>query len=89
MNTIPSSPASIGVQLIDATVQSNNIHSPFFLQNGDHPGLVLVTHILTGQNYYSWCRAMKVALSAKNKLDFVDGTIPQPLETDANFHIWF
>ncbi|KAH7575418.1 hypothetical protein JRO89_XS02G0104900 [Xanthoceras sorbifolium] len=51
----------------------DNIHSPFFLHNGDHPGLALVSHILTGPNYNTWSRAMLMALNAKNKLGFVDG----------------
>lgn len=89
LNTVPSSSTPPGVSSMDVVNQSDSIHSPFFIQSGDHPGLTLVSHILTGSNYYSWCRAMKVALSAKNKLGFVDGTIPQPPETEVSFQVWF
>lgn len=51
---------------------------PFFLHNGDHPGLVLVSHPLTGTSYNTWSRAMLMALTAKNKLLFVDGSYPRP-----------
>ncbi|KZV53534.1 hypothetical protein F511_42283 [Dorcoceras hygrometricum] len=46
--------------------------SPYYLQNGDHPGLLLVSNLLAGSNYNIWSRAMVVALTAKNKLGFVD-----------------
>ena len=65
-----------------------NTHSPFFLHNGDHPGLVLVSHILTGANYNTWSRAMLMALNAKNKLGFVDGTLQQPNQEDAFTGVW-
>ena len=31
---------------------------PFFLHNGDHLGLILVSHPLHGPNYNTWSRAM-------------------------------
>ncbi|KAI3720905.1 hypothetical protein L2E82_31904 [Cichorium intybus] len=40
----------------------------------DGPGLVLVSQVLTGENYAAWSRSMIIALSVKNKLKFVDGT---------------
>ncbi|XP_058735907.1 uncharacterized protein LOC131607949 [Vicia villosa] len=52
--------------------------NPFFIHHLDHPGLVLVSHLLTEENYPSWRRAMLIALCAKNKIGFVDGSIPQP-----------
>ena len=34
---------------------------------------------LNGDNYNTWYRSMRMALRAKNKLGFVDGTILAPL----------
>lgn len=48
--------------------------SPYFLQNGDHPGLIPVSHSLIGSNYNTWNRAMFMDFTAKNKVGFVDGT---------------
>lgn len=62
--------------------------SPYFLHNGDHPGLVLVSHPLSGNNYNTWFRAMNMALIAKNKLGFVDGSIPQPTSEDLLYGAW-
>jgi hypothetical protein len=52
--------------------------NPFFLNHGDSPGAMIVSKPLNGENYNSWKRAMVMALSAKNKLSFVNGTLPKP-----------
>ena len=65
-----------------------NTSSPYFLHSGDHPGIALVSHPLAGSNYNAWSRAMWMALNAKNKLGFVDGSIPQPIADDLNANIW-
>ncbi|KAJ9701533.1 hypothetical protein PVL29_006756 [Vitis rotundifolia] len=62
--------------------------SPYFLHSGDHPGLFLVSHQLTGSNYNTWNRAMIMALTAKNKLGFVDGSLPRPPTIDLLFAVW-
>ncbi|BFG29707.1 hypothetical protein CerSpe_159810 [Prunus speciosa] len=56
----------------------NNAVDPFFLYHSDHPGLVLVSKPLNGDNYSTWCRAMTISLNAKSKLGFIDGTIKMP-----------
>jgi hypothetical protein len=53
----------------------NNAFDPHFLYHSDHPGLVLVSKPLNGDNYSSWCRSMTISLNAKNKLGFIDSTI--------------
>ncbi|XP_024024584.1 uncharacterized protein LOC112092495 [Morus notabilis] len=53
-------------------------NSLYFLHSEDHPGLILVSHPLTGPNYNTWNRAMFMALNAKHKLGFVDGSISKP-----------
>ncbi|KAG2707303.1 hypothetical protein I3760_05G142600 [Carya illinoinensis] len=54
---------------------SSDAASPFFLHPSDNPGVVLVTQILLSDNYHTWSRSMTMALSAKNKLGFVDGQL--------------
>ena len=49
--------------------------SPFFLHHGESPGVILVVQPLTEDNYPNWARAMRMALDAKSKLGFVDGSI--------------
>ena len=62
----------------DGRSTMNDPESPFFLHHSDNPGLILVSRPLTGDNYNSWSRAMLIALSVKNKLGFIDGSIPKP-----------
>lgn len=55
---------------------------PLYLQNMDHPGLVLISKKLTGtDNFGPWKRSITIALSAKNKLGIVNGSYPRPVET--------
>ncbi|XP_075479322.1 uncharacterized protein LOC142520206 [Primulina tabacum] len=78
----------------DSSSQSRSVVddplTPFFLHHSDNPGISLVSQPLTGENYASWSRAMRIALSVKNKLGFIDGSIPQPAEMDLPLHAaWF
>ncbi|XP_061340147.1 uncharacterized protein LOC133286707 [Gastrolobium bilobum] len=62
--------------------------SPHYLLSGDHPGLILVTHVLVDPNFHSLNRAMLIALTTKNKLCFVDGTLLRPASIDLLFGAW-
>ncbi|KAF7842218.1 uncharacterized protein G2W53_004516 [Senna tora] len=48
------------------------------LHNSDHPGMALVNTTLDGKNYFAWSIAMRTALEAKDKVGFVDGSVPEP-----------
>ncbi|KAI9197783.1 hypothetical protein LWI28_004490 [Acer negundo] len=67
---------------------AEDFNSPCFLSNGDHLGLNLVSHQLVGENYNTWSRAMSMALTAKNKLCFIDGTPSRPNLTDLLYNSW-
>ncbi|KAF7149087.1 hypothetical protein RHSIM_Rhsim03G0156500 [Rhododendron simsii] len=64
--------------------------SPYFIHSSDHPGLVLVSKRLNGDNYGMWYRSMIIALIAKNKIGFVDGTIEPPFASKKpmDFALW-
>ncbi|KAL4611575.1 hypothetical protein ACB092_08G134700 [Castanea dentata] len=49
--------------------------SLFFLHHGESPGAILVPQPLIEDNYPTWARATKMALDAKSKLGFVDGSM--------------
>ncbi|KAF8414255.1 hypothetical protein HHK36_002255 [Tetracentron sinense] len=49
-------------------------YNPYYFHNGDNPGLVLVSQPLDGENYPTWSRSMLMAMTAKNKLGFLDGS---------------
>ncbi|XP_024030943.1 uncharacterized protein LOC112094408 [Morus notabilis] len=58
--------------------------NPYYLHHSDSTCLVLVSQLLTGDNYASESRAMLIALSVKNKLGFIDGSISKPGGNDLN-----
>ena len=62
---------------IPTTLSEMDSSNPFFLHQGDSPGTMIVSTPLNGDNYNSWKRAMMIALLAKNKLNFVNGTLPK------------
>ncbi|XP_073287721.1 uncharacterized protein [Primulina huaijiensis] len=62
--------------------------SPYFLHHSDNPAISLVSQPLTGDNNASWSRAMIIAMTVKNKLGFLDGSIAKPADTDSNFSSW-
>ncbi|KAL0344878.1 UNVERIFIED_CONTAM: Retrovirus-related Pol polyprotein from transposon RE1 [Sesamum radiatum] len=58
------------------------------LHGSDHPGMILVSALLTKHNYLTWSYAVKRALRAKLKLGFIDGTCVKPHMTDPLFEHW-
>ncbi|KAL5550091.1 hypothetical protein UlMin_000267 [Ulmus minor] len=67
---------------------TGNSKNHFYLNNDDHPGLSLVSNHLTGSNHNSWSRAMTMALIAKNKMCFVDGSISKPTIDEPSHNLW-
>ena len=46
----------------------------FFLHHRENPSAILVSQPLVSEVYLAWAKSMQRALSAKNKLAFIDGT---------------
>ncbi|XP_060974584.1 uncharacterized protein LOC133039688 [Cannabis sativa] len=65
-----------------------NCH-PHYLSNSDHPSANLVPKVLTGSdNYHSGKRAMRVALLARNKMQFVNIKLQEPDEDHEDYDAW-
>lgn len=73
---------------LSTVMNPDSVHSPLYLHHADHPGLMIVSITLDGSNYTQWCSAMKIALDAKNKIAFVDGSVPRPASASPLFRIW-
>ncbi|XP_059279569.1 uncharacterized protein LOC132033581 [Lycium ferocissimum] len=60
--------------------KKNSIDStnPLYFHPSDSPGMVLVNSVFDGKGYGGWRRGILIALSAKNKVGFIDGTLSQP-----------
>ncbi|XP_073019436.1 uncharacterized protein [Primulina eburnea] len=64
-------------------------NDPLYIHPSDTPGMSLITHHLIGtDNYGIWSRAMLIALRAKNKTGFIDGTCQRPAFDHPTLHQW-
>ncbi|KAK0585685.1 hypothetical protein LWI29_032394 [Acer saccharum] len=68
----------------------SDLDHPYYLHHSDHPGAVLVKTPLSTDNYGNWNRQIKTALNAKNKTDFIDGSLEPPSELvkPTEFNCW-
>lgn len=63
--------------------------NPYYLHRNDHAGLALVTDRLTvPSEFHSWRRSVLMALNVRNKLGFIDGSIPKPASTHRDYGAW-
>ncbi|PKI53974.1 hypothetical protein CRG98_025585 [Punica granatum] len=60
----------------------------FKIGASDSTGLQITSCLLNGDNYLTWSRAMRIALTAKGKLGFVEGRVPKPPAGDPNLESW-
>ena len=68
---------------------ADKYENPYYLHNTDHLGLVLVSdRLTTAAEFHSWRRSVRMALNVRNKLGFIDGTIPKPLSTHRDYGAW-
>jgi len=61
---------------------------PLFLHPSDHLGHVLVADIFSGEDFDNWRRSVMIALSAKHKTSFVDGTYEKPAANSPLLPYW-
>ncbi|KAH0684608.1 hypothetical protein KY290_020928 [Solanum tuberosum] len=62
--------------------------SPLFLHPSDGPGMSLINGVFDGRGYQGWRRSILIALSAKNKLGFINGGCSEPAATASDFSLW-
>ncbi|PWA57357.1 hypothetical protein CTI12_AA409170 [Artemisia annua] len=68
--------------------EPNMVNDPLHLASSDHPGMNLTKTLFTGANFLGWNRTVKIALGAKLKLGFIDGSSPKPALIDPNYQRW-
>ncbi|XP_019089186.1 PREDICTED: uncharacterized protein LOC109127987 [Camelina sativa] len=62
---------------------------PYDLSSGDNPGSVISQPQLRGPNYDEWAMNLRLALRARKKFGFADGTIPKPDEGSDDLEDWW
>ncbi|XP_075080228.1 uncharacterized protein LOC142165755 [Nicotiana tabacum] len=60
----------------------------YYLHPSDSPRMVLFNSVFDGKGYGGWRRAIIIALSAKNKLGFIDGTFSESDANSTDFKQW-
>ena len=71
-----------------STAVAVDVMSPYYIHASDNPGHVYVGELLNDSNYGEWVTDMSNALFAKNKIGFVDGSIPKPAADSTDFTHW-
>jgi gag-polypeptide of LTR copia-type len=60
-----------------------DIFSLFYFSSSDNPGMLISSCILKGENYDMQVKVMRNVLRAKNKLEFIDGSITKSLAEES------
>lgn len=84
-STAPNSPAP---SVLKSQSMIEDSGSPFYISNSDRLGTNLVSHPLDGGNYNFGSRGMIMALTAKNEMYFVDGSVLRPNLGDSIYSSW-
>ncbi|XP_033142562.1 uncharacterized protein LOC117132479 [Brassica rapa] len=86
--SIPSASSSLFV-MDSPRANRDHYENPYYLHSSDHAGLVLVSDRLTsGAEFHSWRRSVRMALNVRNKLGFIDGSIPKPPDNHRDSGSW-
>ncbi|XP_070040888.1 uncharacterized protein [Nicotiana tomentosiformis] len=65
-----------------------DLNHPYFLHSYDAPGVSLVNAIFDGMGFQGWKGSVLIALSAKNKVGFINGTVAPPPVTSKDYQPW-
>ncbi|XP_070054020.1 uncharacterized protein [Nicotiana tomentosiformis] len=57
---------------------SYDINHPYHLNNSDSPEMTLVNTVFDRRGYLGWRRSILMSLSAKKKIDFINGACQSP-----------
>ncbi|GJZ87017.1 putative RNA-directed DNA polymerase [Tanacetum coccineum] len=63
-------------------------HTTHLIHPSDYPKQLYVNEVLTDNNFADWSQEMTNFLFAKNKIEFVDGTIKKPEKTSKDYMSW-
>ncbi|GJU12708.1 pyridoxal 5'-phosphate synthase-like subunit PDX1.2 [Tanacetum coccineum] len=65
-----------------------NINDPLYIASSYHPGMILTNTPFNGSNFHGWSRNIKMALGAKLKLGFIDGSCIKPASDHDDLQRW-
>lgn len=62
--------------------------SPYYINPSENTALPIVSEKFNGEAFNEWKRSMIIALATKNKLGFINGSLPKPAVSDPNYSAW-
>jgi len=68
--------------------ESLSVHSPYYLWPSENPAIALVLPLLDPIKYNYWRRWALTTLSVQNKVEFVDGYLPQLASNHRLYAAW-
>lgn len=74
--------------LVSSASKPRRTITPYDLTAGDNPGILITKPLLRGPNYDEWATNIRLALKARKKFGFADGSLPQPLEDSPDYEDW-
>ncbi|CAM8971890.1 unnamed protein product [Rhodiola kirilowii] len=81
MSSVASSSTGTPITFGDSVVNKDSSDHAFYVNKSDIHGNPLVSEVLVGRhNFVQWRKVMGIALSARDKLEFVEGQIPVPAD---------
>ncbi|CAE6218812.1 unnamed protein product [Arabidopsis arenosa] len=87
-STSSSTSSALTEVVAQPRVKTRRTISPYDLTSSDNPGTLISKPLLCGPNYDERANNLRLALKARKKFGFVDGTIPQPPEDAADYEDW-
>ncbi|XP_075096547.1 uncharacterized protein LOC142174617 [Nicotiana tabacum] len=81
--------------VVDTSVSSSSSSTyvsdplnPLHLSSSDVHGISLVSNPFSGTDFGGWRRSMIVSLSTRNKIAFIDGSCPRPVDDSPQIKLW-
>ena len=59
-------------------------YGPYYLNHTDNSTSGAVAKVLDGNNFHTWHNDFRMSLKLRNKLGFIDGSLPMPENDDSN-----
>lgn len=72
---------TIGIDAASTENGTLDTSHPFLIHASDSTDMIPINTIFDGKGYVGWRRGILIALSAKNKVAFIDGSIIPPSNT--------
>lgn len=65
-----------------------DLQNPLFMHPSDGPASIVVSKLQGASDYRDWRRSFEIQLSAKRKLDFINGSVKRSTTDDVEANQW-